>query len=139
LLGLELTEGVILEPDEHTVARLEELKDLGVRLAVDDFGTGYSALSYLRQLPVEVLKIDRTFVTGIADDATARTVAEAIIRLGEAFSLIVVAEGVETAEQARTLSELGCGYAQGYYFQRPADAASTAAHLAEQGQTSAQP
>lgn len=80
-LVLELTEGVILQPDAQVVAWLEQVRELGVRIAVDDFGTGYSALSYLRLLPVEILKIDRSFVTGITEDDQARTVAEAIIQI----------------------------------------------------------
>ncbi|GAA2502911.1 putative bifunctional diguanylate cyclase/phosphodiesterase [Winogradskya humida] len=128
-LILELTEGVVLEPDAQTVARLEELRDLGISIAVDDFGTGYSALSYLRRLPVNILKIDRSFVTGIADDPEARTVAEAIVRLGMAFRMSVVAEGIETAEQARVLADMGCGYGQGYHFYRPLDGAVAAEAL----------
>jgi diguanylate cyclase len=118
-LCLELTEGVVLEPDQQTVARLESLRALGVTIAVDDFGTGYSALSYLRSLPVDVLKIDRSFVTGIEHDADARTVAEAVVRLGMAFRMLVVAEGVETDAQARVLRAMGCAYGQGYHFYRP--------------------
>ncbi|MFI5930855.1 putative bifunctional diguanylate cyclase/phosphodiesterase [Actinoplanes sp. NPDC051494] len=122
-LVLELTEGVILEPDAPTVARLEALRDLGIRIAVDDFGTGYSALSYLRRLPVDILKIDRSFVTGIAGDVEARTVAEAVVRLGMAFRMSVVAEGIETAGEARMLAGMGCGFGQGYHFHRPLEAA----------------
>ncbi|MEV4642133.1 bifunctional diguanylate cyclase/phosphodiesterase [Actinoplanes sp. NPDC049548] len=118
-LVLELTEGVILEPDSHVVARLESLRRLGVSIAVDDFGTGYSALSYLRRLPVDILKIDRSFVTGIADDPQARTVAEAVVRLGMAFRMSVVAEGIETADQARILAAMGCGFGQGFHFCKP--------------------
>ncbi|GAA2558176.1 hypothetical protein GCM10010435_31390 [Winogradskya consettensis] len=128
-LILELTEGVVLEPDVQTVARLEELRDLGISIAVDDFGTGYSALSYLRRLPVNILKIDRSFVTGIADDPEARTVAEAIVRLGMAFRMSVVAEGIETAEQARVLADMGCGYGQGYHFYRPMEGTAAAEAL----------
>ncbi|MFI7599929.1 putative bifunctional diguanylate cyclase/phosphodiesterase [Actinoplanes sp. NPDC049681] len=118
-LVLELTEGVILEPDSQVVARLESLRRLGISIAVDDFGTGYSALSYLRRLPVDVLKIDRSFVTGIADDPQARTVAEAVVRLGMAFRMSVVAEGIETADQARILAAMGCGFGQGFHFCKP--------------------
>ncbi len=118
-LILELTESVILQPDPMIVARLERLRDMGIGIAVDDFGTGFSALSYLRHLPVNVLKVDRSFVTGIADDPQARTVADAIIRLGEAFRLVVVAEGIETAEQAAALQEMGCRFGQGFRYHRP--------------------
>ncbi|SDS90649.1 putative bifunctional diguanylate cyclase/phosphodiesterase [Actinoplanes derwentensis] len=118
-LVLEITESVVLEPDAPTIARLEALRDLGIRLAVDDFGTGYSALSYLQQLPVTILKIDRSYIRGIADDERDRRIAEAIVRLGLAFDLYVVAEGVETAEQARLLTGMGCTVGQGYHFHRP--------------------
>jgi diguanylate cyclase (GGDEF)-like protein len=128
-LVLELTEGVILQPEPQVVHRLEQIRGLGVRIAVDDFGTGYSALSYLRLLPVDILKIDRSFVTGIADDPDACTVAEAIIRLGMAFRMQVVAEGIETAEQAHVLLDLGCDFGQGYHFHRPLEAAGAEAAL----------
>ncbi|GIF22471.1 diguanylate cyclase (GGDEF)-like protein [Actinoplanes tereljensis] len=118
-LVLELTESVILQPDEQTVARLNTLREMGIGISVDDFGTGYAALSYLRSLPVTVLKIDRSFVTGIDTDPDTYAVAEAIVRLAQAYKLHVVAEGIETAEQARCLVEMGCGYGQGYHFARP--------------------
>ncbi|AGZ41119.1 putative bifunctional diguanylate cyclase/phosphodiesterase [Actinoplanes friuliensis] len=118
-LTLEITESVILQPDPLTIGRLEALRDLGIELAVDDFGTGYSALSYLRRLPVTILKIDRSFVTGIADDAEARSVCEAVVHLGEAFRMTVVAEGIETPDQAAALIDMGCGVGQGFYFYRP--------------------
>ncbi|MFG1608421.1 putative bifunctional diguanylate cyclase/phosphodiesterase [Actinoplanes sp. NPDC049265] len=118
-LVLELTESVVLEPDALTVERLETLRDMGVRFAVDDFGTGYAALTYLRRLPVSVLKIDRSFVTGIADDEKERGVAAAVVGLGAAFGLTVVAEGIETEEQADRLREMGCALGQGFHFFRP--------------------
>jgi diguanylate cyclase len=125
-LVLEITEGVVLEPDEATIARLATLCRHGVALAVDDFGTGHAALSCLRELPVGILKIDPSFVAGIADDPRARRIAEALVQLGQAYELRVVAEGVETAEQARLLARMGCGYGQGHHFHRPltADAAT---------------
>jgi diguanylate cyclase (GGDEF)-like protein len=118
-LVLEITEGIALEPDEGVVTRLQELRDRGINISVDDFGTGYSALSYLRRLPVNTLKIDRSFITDIVDDPEARQVAEAVVRLGTAFRMYVVAEGIETAEQARMLAEMGCVFGQGYHFHRP--------------------
>jgi len=121
LLVLELTESVVLEPNPDTVARLEALRERGVGLAVDDFGTGFSALSYLRELPVNILKVDRSFVTGIAHDRRARQVADAVVRLGQAFGVTVVAEGIETAEQAAALRAMGCRYGQGFLYHRPMD------------------
>jgi diguanylate cyclase (GGDEF)-like protein len=129
-LVLELTESVILEPDEQTVARLNALRDMGIGISVDDFGTGYAALSYLRTLPVTILKIDRSFITGIDTDPDAYAVAEALVRLGQAFKLHVVAEGIETAEQARCLVAMGCAYGQGYHFARPMPGAALADLLA---------
>ncbi|GAB2600758.1 hypothetical protein Aab01nite_64740 [Paractinoplanes abujensis] len=131
-LTLEITESVILQPDPLTIGRLEALRDLGIQLAVDDFGTGYSALSYLRRLPVTVLKIDRSFVTGIADDPEARSVCEAVVHLGEAFKMTVVAEGIETAEQATALIDMGCGIGQGFFFHRPLPPADATALIRDQ-------
>ncbi|MET0422236.1 MAG: EAL domain-containing protein [Actinoplanes sp.] len=129
-LVLELTESVILEPDEQTVARLNTLREMGIGISVDDFGTGFAALSYLRELPVTVLKIDRSFVDGIDTDPDSYAVAEALVRLGQAYRLHVVAEGIETAEQARCLTEMGCAYGQGYYFARPMPGPELAERLA---------
>jgi diguanylate cyclase (GGDEF)-like protein len=129
-LVLELTESVILQPDEQTVARLNVLREMGIGISVDDFGTGYAALSYLRSLPVSVLKIDRSFVTDIDTDPEAYAVAEAVVRLAQAFRLHVVAEGIETAEQARCLVEMGCTYGQGYHFARPMPGDALAERLA---------
>jgi diguanylate cyclase (GGDEF)-like protein len=129
-LVMELTESVVLQPDEQTVARLNALREMGIGLSVDDFGTGYAALSYLRALPVSVLKIDRSFIAGIATDPEAYAVAEAVVRLAQAYRLHVVAEGIETAEQARCLVEMGCGYGQGYYFARPMPGSALADLLA---------
>jgi diguanylate cyclase (GGDEF)-like protein len=131
-LTLEITESVILHPDSLTISRLEALRDLGIELAVDDFGTGYSALSYLRRLPVTMLKIDRSFVTGIADDPEARSVCEAVVHLGKAFRMNVVAEGIETVDQATALIDMGCAVGQGFYFHRPLPAFEAAALVRQQ-------
>ncbi|WP_285597858.1 EAL domain-containing protein [Kineosporia sp. NBRC 101731] len=128
-LVLELTESVVLEPDEATVARMAALRSRGVGIAIDDFGTGYAALSYLRSLPVTVLKIDRSFVAGIDTDADAWAVTEALVHLAEAFSLRVVAEGIETAEQATCLRGMGCEFGQGYHYARPMTGAAFAQRL----------
>ncbi len=97
-----------------------------MRLAIDDFGTGYSALSYLRQFPIDVLKIDKSFVDEVAGGGQPAALAAAIVALGEAFSLRTVAEGVESAEQAAALGVIGCVVAQGYHFSRPLPAAAAA-------------
>ena len=121
---LEITEGAMMHDTDTTIARLEQLKELGVRLAVDDFGTGYSSLSYLQRFPIDILKIDRSFVAGIDGDAEESALARAIVRLAQTLQLTAVAEGVETEHQLERLRELGCRYAQGYLLHRPQDAAT---------------
>lgn len=119
-LVLELTETSLLKAAASTLADVEALTRQGVRLAVDDFGTGYSSLTYLQKLPVGVVKIDRSFVANITDDPQRRAITTAVIGLGKALDLDIVAEGVETAEQAAVLADMGCQLAQGYLFGRPA-------------------
>ena len=118
-LTLELTEHTVVRHPEAVRERLQELRALGARIAVDDFGTGYSALGYLRQFPVDVLKIDKSFVDGIARGGSDAALARTIVALGDALDLRCVAEGVETAEQRSALVALGCPLAQGYHFARP--------------------
>jgi diguanylate cyclase len=115
-LCLEVTEGVFLQPEGATLAVLETLKQLGVFLAVDDFGTGYSSLAQLKQLPIEVVKIDRAFVDGLGTDPGDSAIVASIMSLAHAMGLHVVAEGVETEPQARELRALGCLVAQGYLY-----------------------
>jgi diguanylate cyclase (GGDEF)-like protein len=121
-LCLEITEGTLLVDMNAAVRHLAELRSLGVRISMDDFGTGYSSLQYLRTLPLDELKIDRSFVTPVADDASAAAIVSSIISLGHALGLLVVAEGIETAAQLTTLRDLGCDLAQGFYLARPAPA-----------------
>jgi EAL domain-containing protein (putative c-di-GMP-specific phosphodiesterase class I) len=118
-LELEITESIIMEYDEIILAKLEELKRLGVRLGIDDFGTGYSSLSHLNRLPIDVLKIDRSFIEGLNKDTKAGLITSATINLAHALNLEVVAEGVETVEQLAQLRKLRCDMAQGYYFSKP--------------------
>ena len=98
---------------------LHELRSLGVLLAIDDFGTGQSSLGYLKNLPVDCLKIDQTFVDGLGRDPDDSAIVDAVVRLGHALGLAVTAEGIETDEQLRELSALGCDHGQGFYFARP--------------------
>ncbi len=119
LLTLEITESVAMEDTESTTDTLWQLRGIGVQAAIDDFGTGYSSLSRLQQLPVEMLKLDKSFVARLEHDAAAWLITQAVISLGHALDLRVVAEGVETAEQVRHLRDLGCHLGQGYYFARP--------------------
>jgi diguanylate cyclase (GGDEF)-like protein/PAS domain S-box-containing protein len=118
-LNLELTETVLMEKKDLTVETLAELKTLGIRLSVDDFGTGYSSLAYLRQFPLDTLKIDRAFVRDMASNPADRAVVKALIELAHALELSVVAEGVETEDQMRWLKDLGCDVLQGYRLGRP--------------------
>jgi diguanylate cyclase (GGDEF)-like protein len=120
-LVLEITESVLLVDGKGMLARLHELKDLGVRLAVDDFGAGYSSLSYLRTFPVDILKVDKSFIDAIASDGEAADLARAIIGLGRTLHLQTVAEGIETANQWQVLRQAGCGLGQGHYFSPPLD------------------
>jgi diguanylate cyclase (GGDEF)-like protein len=129
-LKLEITESVIMQDAPSTLARLQALKDLGVQLAIDDFGTGYSSLGYLKRFPVDVLKIDQTFVRGICDDPEDGAIVRAIVTVAHNLELSVTAEGIETVEQLELLRELGCERGQGYLFARPLAADPLAALFA---------
>jgi diguanylate cyclase (GGDEF)-like protein len=119
LLCLEITETVLMEDAGSSRAVLDSLKALGVRLAVDDFGTGYSSLLYLRRFPVDILKVDRSFVSGLGQSPADTAIVAGVVGLAHALGLVAVAEGVETAEQADRLAGLGCNLAQGYRWSRP--------------------
>ncbi len=121
-LQLEMTESVLMDDASSTITILQSLKELGVRLSVDDFGTGYSSLAYLRRFPVDVLKIDRTFVGGLGKDLEDSAIVAAIVNLADTLGFTTVAEGVETELQRDCLVGLGCSLAQGYLFARPVDA-----------------
>jgi diguanylate cyclase (GGDEF)-like protein/PAS domain S-box-containing protein len=118
-LELELTESSLIQHVDSTALTLEALKEMGVQVAIDDFGTGYSALSYLRQFPINVLKIDRSFVQEISADPVGTSIVSAVIGMGKSLGHRVVAEGVETGEQFAFLQAQRCGEGQGYYFSRP--------------------
>jgi diguanylate cyclase (GGDEF)-like protein/PAS domain S-box-containing protein len=134
-LTLEITETVLMADTDLAVQRLGELKELGVRLALDDFGTGYSSLSYLSRFPVDILKMDRSF---LRDGATPDTgLATAVVALGATLNLEVVAEGIELPEQWHRLRDLGCELGQGFYFARPMDADATLEYLAVRGEAPA--
>jgi EAL domain-containing protein (putative c-di-GMP-specific phosphodiesterase class I) len=132
-LTLEITESHLIGDPDRAAATLAALDELGVRIALDDFGTGYSSLSNLSALPIHQLKIDRSFVSGLCDRKEAEALVSGIINLGHGLELEVVAEGVETPQQARRLRELHCDFAQGFLFGRPEpwagpDGASAATH-----------
>ena len=118
-LELELTESSLIQHAESTTLALQALKDMGVQVAIDDFGTGYSALSYLRQFPINVLKIDQSFVHEISADPVGTFIVSAVISMGKSLGHRVIAEGVETGEQLAFLQAQRCGEGQGYYFSRP--------------------
>ncbi|MCC6317515.1 MAG: EAL domain-containing protein [Gemmatimonadaceae bacterium] len=128
-LILEITESVIMESGRSVLERLRDLKELGVRLAIDDFGTGYSSLSYLQQFPVDILKIDRSFTTGLARGPNEDALARTIIALGDLLTLRTIAEGVEHEGQHERLRDLGCDYGQGYLFGKPISARDMTALL----------
>jgi EAL domain-containing protein (putative c-di-GMP-specific phosphodiesterase class I) len=130
-LTLEITETVLVNDADATTDRLVELKALGVRLAIDDFGTGYSSLSYLRRFPVDVIKIDKSFVDGLAVSGPSLALAKSIVRLAHNLRLKTVAEGVEYQAQRTRLASMGCDLAQGYLFAKPLDAAAATAFLRE--------
>jgi diguanylate cyclase (GGDEF)-like protein/PAS domain S-box-containing protein len=118
-LMLELTETALMRRSDRIISELAELKEIGVWLALDDFGTGYSSLSYLRDLPFDLLKIDKSFVDGIAESPKGRAFAELIIEFAQVMEIEVIAEGIETEAQRDILSELGCKYGQGYLLAMP--------------------
>jgi EAL domain-containing protein (putative c-di-GMP-specific phosphodiesterase class I) len=124
-LDLEITESVLMDQSENGIRTLRRLRDLGVRLVLDDFGTGYSSLSYLKHLPLDTIKIDRSFVAGIEAKAD-RSIVEAVVALAHGLGIGVVAEGIETERQAERLLELGCDLGQGYLYSRPVPAGKAA-------------
>ncbi|HEY6095227.1 MAG TPA: EAL domain-containing protein [Gallionellaceae bacterium] len=129
----ELTESMVLRNPQRSLATLNRLRELGISLALDDFGTGYSSLSYLKRLPVNTIKIDRTFVEGVPEDEDDSQIVRMIIALAKSVRLEVVAEGIETAEQRNFLKELGCDFLQGYLIARPMPAAALQELLAASG------
>ena len=128
-IGLEITESAILDDPGHAIRNLERLHALGCRLAIDDYGTGYSSLSYLRRLPVHELKIDKSFVMGMARDASDALIVGSTIELAHNMGLIVTAEGVEDQETLERLRALGCDVVQGYLLSRPVGAVELAAWI----------
>jgi EAL domain-containing protein (putative c-di-GMP-specific phosphodiesterase class I) len=131
-LMLEITESSLMREPETTAGMLRALKNLGVQISVDDFGTGYSSLSYLKRFPLDVIKIDKSFVRDVCDDEENAAIVRAIIALARSMRRQTIAEGVETEAQTRLLGREACTLFQGYYFGRPAPAADITRRLAEE-------
>jgi EAL domain-containing protein (putative c-di-GMP-specific phosphodiesterase class I) len=119
LLELEITEGMVMQDSQRTARVLSEIKKLGIKLAIDDFGTGYSSLAQIKRFPIDTIKVDRSFIRNLPQDAEDKAITQAIIAMGKTLSLTVVAEGVETGEQEAFLREHSCDETQGYYFSKP--------------------
>jgi diguanylate cyclase (GGDEF)-like protein/PAS domain S-box-containing protein len=130
-LGLEITEGTVMGDPNKAVASLRRLKDIGVNISLDDFGTGYSSLSYLKRFPIDVLKIDKSFVDDVTTNSDDAAIALSVISLAHNLNMRVIAEGVETREQVQFLTERGCDEMQGYFFSRPLNADGFTALLRE--------
>ncbi|MCI3952631.1 MAG: hypothetical protein K0R53_2129, partial [Burkholderiales bacterium] len=122
VLQLELTETALMENFEHAIGALVRFKELGIKIALDDFGTGYSSLSYLSRLPIDKIKVDKSFVNRIDTDMASRAVTEAIIALGRTLNLEIVAEGIESAHAMDYLRSHGCHHAQGFHVCEPVPA-----------------
>ncbi|WP_415912211.1 EAL domain-containing protein [Neptuniibacter sp. QD37_11] len=116
---IELTEGVFLSDSPENLRWLKRAREMGIRISLDDFGTGYSSLAYLKRFTVDFLKIDRGFVANLQQTGADYSLIKSVISLSDAFGLTVIAEGVETEEQAQVLAELGCEAAQGYFYGKP--------------------
>jgi EAL domain-containing protein (putative c-di-GMP-specific phosphodiesterase class I) len=119
LLQLEVTESMVMRNVSRAIKVLDAIQSRGIRLAIDDFGTGYSSMSLMKQFPIDTIKIDRSFVRDLPDDSEDQAIAQAIIRMGKALGMTVVAEGVETEEQLAFLRHHGCDQMQGYLFSKP--------------------
>jgi diguanylate cyclase (GGDEF)-like protein/PAS domain S-box-containing protein len=131
ILTIEITESVLIHDTDAAIEKLSRLKDFGVRIAVDDFGTGYSSLGYLKRFPIDILKIDKSFIDGVGSSAEEAAIAHAIIKLGGSLGLEVVAEGIEEMEQVDALQSLRCERGQGFFFSKPVDAETMGEILAE--------
>jgi predicted signal transduction protein with EAL and GGDEF domain len=129
-LVLELTETTLMSQPDESVRILQTLRRMGVSIALDDFGTGYSSLAYLKRLPLDIIKIDRSFITDLGRTREDAAIVQAVISLAHSLHLTVIAEGVETREQLERLTALGCDHFQGYYFSPPVDAAGARRFMA---------
>jgi EAL domain-containing protein (putative c-di-GMP-specific phosphodiesterase class I) len=126
-LTVEVNERILVEEDGLIIERLAELHRLGVRMAIDDFGTGYASLAHLRQLPLDIIKIDPSFVAGLGHDDTLTLLTRTVVQVGRDLGLRVIAEGIEQPRQLAALREMGCGYGQGFLLARPMGASAVEA------------
>jgi EAL domain-containing protein (putative c-di-GMP-specific phosphodiesterase class I) len=133
MIELEITESMLMDELEIVIDALAELKEYGLEIAIDDFGTGFSSLSYLNRLPLNRIKIDKTFVKAIENDSEG--IAELIISLSKKFGLKTIAEGVENEKQAQSLKQMGCQEAQGFLYARPMPLAELNAFIAKYSQS----
>ncbi|HEX4980886.1 MAG TPA: EAL domain-containing protein, partial [Ilumatobacteraceae bacterium] len=131
-LVVEITESALIEDLNPAAATLATLKELGVRIAVDDFGTGYSSLAYLSNFPLDIIKLDKSFIDRVATTVDGETMVRAVVDLAHTLGLTAIAEGVEHADQAVALRYLGCRFAQGFVFAKPMPATQMAALLERQ-------
>jgi EAL domain-containing protein (putative c-di-GMP-specific phosphodiesterase class I) len=134
-LGVEIAESVLMEDIETTLNTLNRLKELGLSLSIDDFGTGFSSLSHLKHLPVDTLKVDKSFIAGLGQDSDDSAIVSAAVSLAHALRLTAVAEGVESDSQLSELKQLGCDHFQGYFFARPMPGESLSQLLASAPET----
>lgn len=128
-LKIEITESLLMDNSQETIDTLQTIRDLGVAIHMDDFGTGYSSLSYLKRFPIDVLKIDRSFISGALDDPSDASLVEAVVMIGHSLNLQLVGEGIETQQHFDYLKQLGCDYGQGYHMSKPIEAKSFMALL----------
>ena len=119
LIELEITESVFIDDMDDVIEKMNILRGMGIRFSMDDFGTGFSSLSYLRRLPIDTLKIDKSFIDSVVTDCPTRTIAETIIEMGKKLGFHTIAEGVEDEVQFDILRDIGCDNIQGYYMGRP--------------------
>jgi EAL domain-containing protein (putative c-di-GMP-specific phosphodiesterase class I) len=132
MFAVELTEGLIIKDMETATQQLESLRDLGGKICVDDFGTGYSSLSYLHRLPIDQLKIDRSFIWELGLSTSSHAITQAIITMGDTMGLEVIAEGVETVHQLQWLQQKNCHLIQGYLLSKPLEADEVPSVIAAQ-------
>ncbi|MGC1512977.1 MAG: EAL domain-containing protein, partial [Acidimicrobiales bacterium] len=126
---IEVTESAVLEELHVVAAKIQRLRDVGIKVAIDDFGTGYTSLAHLRSLPIDILKIDRSFTMGACDDPHARSIVKLIIDIGHLLGARITAEGIETVEQAQQLTGMGADELQGFYYAKPVPADQVAASI----------